>query len=118
MIPFRQFLKETLEKRHQIPTPLKRSEHSGLDVFGEWRAGDRQGKSKVVSVHPKHIRATQEWVDKRWDGKERSTESSHKEAPAGIRTKDGNVHSKANLLQFSRLLRCNHLFLDRRMKKL
>jgi hypothetical protein len=92
MKSFGEFISETVMKDYQRPTSLKMSEHSPTDVFGEWRAGDRGGRAKTISVQPKKLRATQSWLDKRWSGKETPEESKHNEHPAAIRTKDGNVH--------------------------
>ena len=84
-----EFITENEENRE--PTSLIHSRHSTEDVDRVWQLSHR--KAKVERVHKLDLRATQHWVDKRYEeGKTYPNSSANSKHPKGIRDKHGKVH--------------------------
>lgn len=71
-----------------VDTKVKRSHMGVLRAYSRWeKQGDRH-ESKTVSVHPSKLRATQGWVDSKYEhGKHENPKR-----PYGLQDKRGNVH--------------------------
>jgi hypothetical protein len=87
-------MKPNEAEKHVRPTTLPMSDHRHVedgDMHRVQELHDRLGtKGKVQNVHPQNLRASQDWIDKRWHPSRPDQSEDHEdhEEPLGFRFHD------------------------------